>query len=84
MGGMAAVNSARTPDFFLYDRRRALAYRGQFDGSRPGCGQSPTGASLRAAADLVLAGEPVPEPHDPSIGCSLKGKPGNEPDGQGS
>jgi hypothetical protein len=37
------------------------------------------GASLRAAADLVLAGKAVPEPHAPSLGCSLKWKPGNEP-----
>jgi peroxiredoxin len=71
--------AACTPDFFLYDAERRLAYRGQFDGSRPKSGQAPTGASLRAAADLVLAGQPVPEPHLASVGCSIKWKPGNEP-----
>jgi peroxiredoxin len=76
-----AYRAACTPDFFLYDARRQLAYRGQFDGSRPSSGQAPTGASLRAAADRVLAAEPVPEPHDPSVGCSLKWKPGNDPAG---
>jgi peroxiredoxin len=74
-----AYRAACTPDFFLYDAQRRLVYRGQFDGSRPRTGQVPTGASLRAAADLVLAGEPVPEPHDPSTGCSIKWKPGNDP-----
>lgn len=72
--------AACTPDFFLYDSHRRLAYRGQFDGSRPHNGQAPTGASLRTAADLVLAGRSVPEPHEPSAGCSIKWKPGNEPD----
>jgi peroxiredoxin len=74
-----AYRAACTPDLFLYDARRRLAYRGQFDGSRPNRGQAPTGASLRAAADLVLAGQPVPEPHDPSVGCGIKWKPGVDP-----
>lgn len=73
-----AYRAACTPDFFLYDGQRRLAYRGQFDGSRPGR-LAPTGDSLRAAADLVLAGEPVPEPHGPSVGCSIKWRPGNDP-----
>jgi peroxiredoxin len=73
-----AYRAACTPDFFLYDSQRRLVYRGQFDGSRPKTGQAATGASLRAAADLVLAGKPVPEPHDPSVGCSIKWKAGNE------
>ena len=76
-----AYRAACTPDFFLYDAERKLAYRGQFDDTRPKTGQAPTGASLRAAAELVLAGKPVPEPHDPSTGCSIKWKPGtNRPD----
>jgi peroxiredoxin len=74
-----AYRAACTPDFFLHDRQRRLAYRGQFDGTRPGAGQAPTGASLRAAVDLVLAGQPVPEPHAPSVGCGIKWRPGNQP-----
>ena len=38
-----------------------------------------TGALLRDALDRVLEGQPVPEPHRPSMGCSLKWKPGNQP-----
>lgn len=72
--------AACTPDFFLYDAQRRLAYRGQFDDSRPRSGVEVTGESLREAVDAVLKGEPVPEPHYPSIGCSIKWRPGNEPE----
>ena len=71
--------AACTPDLFLYDKDRKLAYRGQFDESRPSNGLEPTGHDLRLAADLVLLGKRVPEPHAPSLGCGLKWKVGNEP-----
>ncbi|HEX2314130.1 MAG TPA: thioredoxin family protein [Thermomonospora sp.] len=71
--------AACTPDFFLYDAERRLAYRGEFDGARPRNDVPSDGASLRAAIDRVLAGEAVPEPHTPSLGCGIKWKPGNEP-----
>ncbi|XRQ12845.1 thioredoxin family protein [Actinomadura welshii] len=74
-----AFKAACTPDFFLYDRERRLAYRGEFDAARPANDVPSDGASLRAALDLVLAGEEVPEPHTPSLGCGIKWKPGNEP-----
>jgi thiol-disulfide isomerase/thioredoxin len=72
--------AACTPDFFLYDADRRLAYRGAFDTSRPNSGIPVTGELLRAAVDRVLAGEAVPEPHTPSVGCSIKWAPGNEPE----
>jgi len=75
-----AFQAACTPDFFLFDRDRKLAYRGQFDDSRPGNGLPVTGRDLRAAADAVLAGEPVGEDQRSSIGCNIKWKPGNAPD----
>jgi peroxiredoxin len=68
-----AYGAVCTPDLFLYDAERRLAYRGELDGTRPG-GPPATGASLRAAIDHVLAGEAVPEPHRPSVGCSIKWK----------
>jgi thiol-disulfide isomerase/thioredoxin len=71
--------AACTPDFFLYDAQRRLVYRGEFDESRPRNDAPVTGKALRAALDLVLAGQPVPEPQVPSIGCGIKWKPGNEP-----
>lgn len=74
-----AYRAACTPDFFLYDAEGQLAYRGEFDESRPRNDTPVTGAALRAALALVLAGQPVPEPQVPSVGCGIKWKPGNEP-----
>lgn len=74
-----AYRAACTPDFFLHDAEHRLAYRGEFDESRPKNDAPVTGQALRTALDHVLAGEPVPEPHVPSIGCNIKWKPGNEP-----
>ncbi len=73
-----AYGAACTPDLFVFDRDRRLAYRGQFDASRPGKGE-PDGADLRAALDALLEGRPVPEDQQPSMGCSIKWAPGNEP-----
>ncbi len=75
-----AYGAACTPDFFVFDRKRRLVYRGQMDDSRPGNDKPVTGSDLRAALDAVLAGKPVPEPQVPSAGCNIKWKPGNEPD----
>lgn len=75
-----AYRAACTPDLFLFDRSRALVYRGQFDDSRPGNGIPVTGKDLRAAADAALAGRPIPAAQKPSMGCNIKWKAGNEPE----
>ncbi len=75
-----AYGAACTPDFFLFDEERELAYRGQFDDSRPGNDVPVTGEDLRRATDRVLEGRPVPEDQAPSVGCNIKWKPGNEPE----
>jgi len=69
-----AYHAACTPDFFLFDADLKLAYRGQFDVSRPGNGKPVTGEDLRAAMDALLAGRPVTEDQRPSIGCNIKWK----------
>jgi peroxiredoxin len=74
-----AYTAACTPDFFLFDQNRRLAYRGQLDDSRPSNGKLVTGSDLRAALDAVLAGQPVSAEQRPSVGCNIKWKPGNEP-----
>jgi len=74
-----AYHAACTPDFFLFDGDRKLAYRGQLDASRPGNDVPVTGADLRAAIDALLSGHPVPTEQRPSLGCNIKWKPGNEP-----
>ena len=75
-----AYRAACTPDFFLFDADRKLAYRGQLDGSRPGNATPVDGRDLRAALDALLAGQPVPEDQIPSVGCNIKWIPGREPD----
>ncbi len=72
-----AYTAACTPDFFVFGPDRALAYRGRFDESRPNSGIPVTGEDLRAAVDAVLAGTAAPVEQYPSIGCSIKWKPGN-------
>lgn len=74
-----AYTAACTPDFFLFDKERKLVYRGQLDGSRPGNNIPLTGEDLRAAIDAVLEDKPISSVQKPSMGCSIKWKPGNEP-----
>jgi peroxiredoxin len=75
-----AYRAACTPDFFLFDANLELAYRGQFDGSRPGNDVKIDGSDLRRAIDTMLAGESLSAEQRASIGCNIKWKPGNEPD----
>jgi len=75
-----AYRAACTPDFYLFDRQRKLAYRGQLDDSRPGNNKPVTGRDLRAAIEALLGGKPVDSNQQASIGCSIKWKPGNAPD----
>jgi hypothetical protein len=75
-----AYRAACTPDFFVFDSDRRLAYRGRFDSARPGNGEVVTGADLLAAVDAVLGAGAMPDPQHPSMGCNIKWRPGNEPD----
>lgn len=69
-----AYGAACTPDFFLFDTERKLAYRGQLDDSRPGNGKPVTGSDLRAALDALLAGQRPDAAQHASIGCNIKWK----------
>jgi Peroxiredoxin len=75
-----AYRAACTPDFFLFDRDLKLVYRGQYDDSRPGNAVPVTGSDLRQAVNALLEGRVVPANQKPSMGCSIKWRPGNEPD----
>lgn len=84
-----AYTAACTPDFFLFDAKHKLAYRGRFDETRPTRIESgvydfqenpATGAELTAAVNAVVAGEAASEQQWPSLGCNIKWKVGNEPD----
>lgn len=67
-----AYSAACTPDFFVYGPDRRLVYRGAMDEASPGNDEPNDGAALRGALEHALAGQPVPEPHIPSMGCSIK------------
>jgi peroxiredoxin len=75
-----AYTAACTPDFFLFDSKRQLVYRGQLDDSRPSNNIPVTGKDLRRAIDAVLQAQTVDFDQKPSIGCNIKWKPGNEPE----
>ncbi len=65
-----AFGAVCTPDFFLFDAQRRLAYRGRLDDSW----KDPTQVrrqELREAIEAVLAGKVPPQPK-PSMGCSIK------------
>lgn len=76
-----AFGAVCTPDFFLYAADGTLAYRGAMDGSTPANGVPVTGELLEDAMTRVAAGHAVPEPHRPSLGCSIKWR--QQPPGSG-
>lgn len=74
-----AFMAQATPEFFLFDADRKLAYHGQFDHSRPRRNVEVTGEHLAAAVDAVLEGKPVPEKQFPGAGCGIEWRSGQIP-----
>lgn len=64
----------RLPDFFVFNDKVQLAYRGRFDGTDALPDMPPTAEDLRRALNLVLRGETVP-PGTPSQGEPLEWLP---------
>lgn len=69
-----AYQAACTPDFYIFDGQMKLVYRGQLDGSRPRNDVPVSGHDVRAALDAIIAGEPVTDDQQPSLGCNIKWK----------
>jgi hypothetical protein len=67
-----AFTAECTPDIYLFDASQKLAYRGQFDDSRPSNGKPVTGRDLRAAVEAVASGRTPSADQKPSIGCGIK------------
>lgn len=67
-----AYRAVCTPEFYVFDASRALAYHGQLDDSRHKNSLPLTGRDLRGALDAVLAGRAAPTPQRPAVGCSIK------------
>jgi peroxiredoxin len=68
-----ALGAACTPDFFLYDSHRRLAYRGRFDDNWKDASRV-TRQDLKEAIEGMLSGEDPLETQHPSLGCSIKWK----------
>jgi hypothetical protein len=69
-----AFQAACTPEIYLFDAQKKLAYHGQFDDSRPSNGKPVTGRDLRAALDAVAEGKAPAEQQTQAIGCNIKWK----------
>jgi peroxiredoxin len=74
-----AFRAVCTPETYLFDASGKLAYRGRFDDATPKNDVKVSGRDLRAALDAVLGGRAPGSDQKPSIGCSIKWRPGNEP-----
>jgi len=68
-----AFGAVCTPDHFLFDASRVLAYRGRLDDNWKDA-EAVTRRELREALDALLSENPVPFPQRPSLGCSIKWK----------
>ncbi|HXI60789.1 MAG TPA: redoxin domain-containing protein, partial [Polyangia bacterium] len=68
-----AFGAVCTPDIFVYDRDRRLAYRGRIDDSWKDEAKV-THRELAAALDALLAGARPSPQQRPSMGCSIKWK----------
>jgi peroxiredoxin len=73
-----AYEAACTPDIYVFDDDRTLAYRGRFDETRPD-GDTAHGGGLRQALDELLASGEVTMEQAPSMGCNIKWKPDATP-----
>ncbi len=69
-----AYQAACTPEFYIFDHNLACIYRGRFDCSTPGNGETVTGDDLRQALNDIMRGNPVNPDQHQSQGCSIKWK----------
>jgi len=75
-----SYRAACTPDFYLFDQKQRLVYRGQMDASRPGNSIPVSGIDLTNAMDALLDGREISQEQKPSMGCNIKWKAGNSPE----
>jgi peroxiredoxin len=68
-----ALGAVCTPDFFLYNPQRRLAYRGRLDDSWKD-EQAVKSQDLRRALEALLSDGTVDLTQKPSMGCSIKWK----------
>jgi peroxiredoxin len=68
-----AFDAVATPDLYVFDRDRRLAYHGRLDDS-PRDPSKVGRRELREAVDALLGGKKPDSRQNPSIGCSIKWK----------
>lgn len=68
-----AYEAVCTPDIYVFNEERKLAYRGRFDETRPD-GDEAHGGDLRRALDELLGTGEVTMQQHPSMGCNIKWK----------
>jgi len=71
-----AYDAVCTPDFFGFDRRQRLAYRGRLDASGRQAAAPGMKRELFDAMKAVAAGGSASADQVPSVGCSIKWKAG--------
>lgn len=69
-----AYDAACTPDFYVFDEKLKLVYRGQLDDSRPENGIPVNGKDIRHALDCLIENRENTSRQKPSIGCNIKWK----------
>ena len=69
-----AFGAVCTPDIFVYDKDRRLAYRGRLDDSWKDAAKV-TRRELAGALEALLGGAAPPADQRPSMGCSIKWRP---------
>jgi len=78
----AAYGAVCTPDPFLFENDEGtfrLVYHGRLDDA-PNPDAEPSDREMARHVQALLAGEPVSADFEPSRGCSIKWREGNEPD----
>ncbi|HZP43861.1 MAG TPA: thioredoxin family protein, partial [Candidatus Binatia bacterium] len=66
-----AFDAVCTPDIYVFDRERRLAYHGRIDDNWREPARV-TRRELAAALDALLAGRPAPAEQHHTMGCSIK------------
>ena len=63
-----------TPEFYLFNQKQKLVYRGRMDETSPGSNSEPSAKDLRSAINSLLMNEPISDDQLPSMGCNIKWK----------
>jgi len=67
-------DAACTPDFYLFDSKLCLYYRGRYDKSRPNNSDELNGNDLKNAVNSMLEKKQFNQTQYPSLGCNIKWK----------